>query len=302
MHTLENCRRVAVLSDLHSNYYATRACVDDALSLGVDGFIFLGDYVSDLSMPRETLDLVYEIRDRYPTICLRGNRERYMFENEAGIHRFAPGTKSGSLYYTYISLTPEDFAFLKSLPFSATAVIGGVPVELAHSTMDNDRRYFDLDGGIDEVVSQMKTACFLTGHTHRQFAYWANDRLVLNPGSVGVPREHGDLTQYAILDVTGGTISSTLRRIEYDVEAAIRHQFEHLVPCAAVWAIMVVYDIITGEDYTLHLLECASEKKKRPGADDATEEFWLEVADALGMRLTEAEILAEWRAMKKNSL
>ena len=299
MHTLENCRRVAVLSDLHSNYYATRACLDDALAHGVEGFVFLGDYVSDLSMPRETLDLVYSIRARYPTVCLRGNRERYMFENEAGIHHFAPGTKSGSLYYTYTALTPEDFAFLKSLPYSATAVIGGVPVELAHSTMDSDRRYFDPEGGMEEVVSHMKTAYFLTGHTHRQYAYSWEGRSVFNPGSVGVPREHGDLTQYAILDVADGAIRCTLKQIEYDVEAAIRHQFEYLVPCAAVWAIMVVYDIITGEDYTLRLLECAAEKKKHSGADDTTEEFWLEVAAALKMRLSLEEILAEWRAMKK---
>ena len=41
--------RVAVLSDIHSNYYAFKACYEDAVKCGAESFIFLGDYVSDLS-------------------------------------------------------------------------------------------------------------------------------------------------------------------------------------------------------------------------------------------------------------
>ena len=67
---------VALLSDIHSNYHAFLACYEDALKHGAERFIFLGDYVSDLAMAREVLDLVYEIRDKYPTVCLRGNREK----------------------------------------------------------------------------------------------------------------------------------------------------------------------------------------------------------------------------------
>lgn len=54
--------KAAVLSDIHSNYHAFRACFQDAQMHGVDGFIFLGDYVSDLAEPEKTLDLLYEIR------------------------------------------------------------------------------------------------------------------------------------------------------------------------------------------------------------------------------------------------
>ena len=66
---------VALLSDIHSNYYAFKACYEDAIKCGTEMFIFLGDYVSDLSEPQRTMDLVYKIGSKYPTICLRGNRE-----------------------------------------------------------------------------------------------------------------------------------------------------------------------------------------------------------------------------------
>ena len=70
--------KVAVFSDIHSNYHAFWACCQDALAQNAQHFIFLGDYVSDLADPRKTMDLVYVIQQKYPTVCLRGNRERYM--------------------------------------------------------------------------------------------------------------------------------------------------------------------------------------------------------------------------------
>ena len=75
--TLAAVKKVAVMSDIHSNYFAFKACCDDATEQGAQGFVFLGDYVSDLSEIRPTLDLLYEICGKYPSFCLRGNRERY---------------------------------------------------------------------------------------------------------------------------------------------------------------------------------------------------------------------------------
>ena len=92
---------VALLSDIHSNYYAFKACYEDAIKCGAEMFIFLGDYVSDLSEPQRTMDLVYEIQSKYPTICLRGNREGYMLDCESGRSSFIRGSKSGSLLFTY---------------------------------------------------------------------------------------------------------------------------------------------------------------------------------------------------------
>lgn len=43
------CVKAAILSDIHSNFSAFRACVNDAMAENVDLFIFLGDYVSDLA-------------------------------------------------------------------------------------------------------------------------------------------------------------------------------------------------------------------------------------------------------------
>lgn len=106
---------VAVFSDIHGNYHAFKACYEDAIKHGAEQFVFLGDYVSDLANPRNTMNLVYEIRERSPTVCLRGNRERYMLECEQGISSFSRGSKTGSLLYTYENLRQQDLDFFARL-------------------------------------------------------------------------------------------------------------------------------------------------------------------------------------------
>ncbi len=53
--------KIAVLSDIHSNYYAFQACVSHALTMKVDGFLFLGDYVSDCAYPQKTMKLSWDV-------------------------------------------------------------------------------------------------------------------------------------------------------------------------------------------------------------------------------------------------
>ena len=104
--------RVALMSDIHSNYHAFKACYEDAVKCGADSFIFLGDYISDLAEPQKTMELVYKIQANYPTVCLRGNREEYMLDCESGLSNFVPGSKSGSLLFTYNHLRKKDLDFL----------------------------------------------------------------------------------------------------------------------------------------------------------------------------------------------
>lgn len=283
-----NCHTVAVFSDIHSNLHGFQACYLDAKAHGADSFIFLGDYISDLADPQKTLDLVYEIKARYPTVCLRGNRERYMLEHEQGSMAFTCGSKTGSLLYTYDRLREKDLDFIKSIPIYNVIELNGIPVEIAHSVRDNDRLYFEPgDETIDRVYPQMEQAYLLTGHSHRQYMQSRQGKTIINPGSVGVPQGGSRWPQYALLDYSEGMIHCRFRQVPYDLEKVIHAQFENgLVSCAGYWAISILYDLITGEEYTMKLLDAVS----RTG-DYHDEENWRKNAIALGMKFTEEEIV-----------
>ena len=282
--------RVALLSDIHSNYYAFKACYEDAVKCGAEMFIFLGDYVSDLSEPQRTMDLVYEIGFKYPTVCLRGNREGYMLDCESGRSSFIRGSKSGSLLFTYEHLRKKDLEFIRGLKISDTIEIEGVRMEIAHAAMDNDRYYFDgNDGHTADIFPQMKCDYLLTGHSHKQYIKQNAEKTIINPGSVGIPQDGTRNPQYALLDVLGGTVSCQFREVPYDMTDAIHAQFvSGLVDCAKYWAIGILYDIITGEEWVLRLLEIVEKT-----GDFANEGTWRSSAIELGMKLTEQEIM-EW--------
>lgn len=282
-------QRVAVFSDIHSNYYAFRACYEDARANGAECFLFLGDYVSDLADPRKTLDLVYEIQSSYPSICLRGNRERYMLDRKEGRCAYFKGSKTGSLLYTYENLREKDFDFFKGLPIYAKTEINGVVMEIAHSIKTDDRYYFDLeDGCIDCVFSGMESSYLITGHSHRQYSKEQRGKMIINPGSIGVPHGSKAYSRYALLDIGSGLVHASLRQVPYDITAVIHAQFANgLVDCAQYWAIGVLYDIITGEEYTMQLLSRVSK-----AGDVFDEQLWHAAAQEMGMKTTEREILA----------
>lgn len=276
----------AVFSDIHGNYHALKACYEDALRHGAEQFVFLGDYVSDFAEPRKTMDLVYEIMERFPTACLRGNRERYMLECRQGNSHFTRGSKTGSLLFTYERLTSGDLDFFRGLKISDIISMGGVDFEIAHAARDDDRSFLDMED--ESIFSKMETDYLLTGHTHCQYLRAREGKTVLNPGSVGLPQNGTRWPSYALLHVGGGAVSVDLRQVPYDMTAVIRAQFANgLVEYSNCWGISILYDLILGKECTVALLANVCRN-----GDVREEALWQEEARKLGMQFTQPEILA----------
>lgn len=286
-------RKTAVFSDIHSNYHALKACYEDAVRGGTDLFIFLGDYVSDLSDPQRVLDLVYEISGKYPAVCLRGNRERYMLDRAKENVQFTVGSKTGSLLYTYQQLREKDLDFFENLPIYAQIEINGIQFEIAHAAKEDDRFYFaGWDDPTEIMLERMECPYMLAGHSHKQFLRKSKGKTLLNPGSIGVPRDHGHLTQYAILEFRDNEVDFDLRQTTYDVRAMIHRQFQSgLMEMAPHWAISVLYDVITGEEYTMELLNQLYAYGDGDESSVYSEEIWHRIAVDMGMKFTEEEIV-----------
>lgn len=281
------------MSDIHSNYHAFKACYEDAIKNGVNGFIFLGDYVSDLAEPRECLDLLYKIREKFPTICLRGNRERYMLDCKNGTVSFSEGSRSGSLLFTYEKLREKDFDFFYSLKSADTVKIDDINIQIAHASMNDDRKYFDSnDTGIKTVIDQMEYTYLLTGHSHKQYIYTNSGKTIINPGSVGIPQGGTPYPKYSILEIANENISCIFREVSYDLSEVIHAQFiSGLVNHAKYWAIGILYDIITGDEMVIKLLKAVNNN-----GSINNEKVWHHEATTLGLKFTEEEILDYYRS------
>ncbi len=177
--------RIAVLADVHGNVLALEAVLADARRLGFDQMIDLGDTVSGPLWPAEC----FEMLEAAGAQSVRGNHDRVV-----GCDALAdmPATDA----FTHDMLSAAQRAALAARP--AKLRLGEILA--VHGTPDSDMKYLMHEAtaqGVrerraEELAEHLGDAgdarLVLCGHTHRAHAARLPDgRLVVNPGSVGMP-------------------------------------------------------------------------------------------------------------------
>lgn len=217
--------RVAVISDIHSNFKAFRAFMDYIGKYPVDAIIGLGDYVTDMPYPRRTLDMLYDLMKKYPCYIIRGNREEYLLghaKQDQGWHISSP---SGALLYTYENITGEDLDFFEGLPSVTKIQIGECPeLMLCHGAPEEIRGNLKYDLELqDKVMKELPTGYLLGGHTHHQQVIDLYGKLYVNPGSLGLAiDEKGGHAEFAILEGNSEAWKPELISIPYDLEGMLQ--------------------------------------------------------------------------------
>lgn len=217
---------IAVLSDIHGNYHAFTTCVEYALARGIKNFIFLGDYLGEMAYPQKTMEMLYELQEKYCCYFVRGNREDYWLNYRKNGERGWKDRDSttGSLLYTYQNLTPKDMLFFESMPYKQEIMFEGLPEFTICHGSPNSATEKMLPGQEKTaiIMENEKNSLILCGHTHVQMELEHKGTLVLNPGAVGIPLEcEGKKVQFMILHGEMGTWSYQFVSLPYDVEEAI---------------------------------------------------------------------------------
>lgn len=212
---------VAVLSDIHGNYHALQATVEDALRRGAEEFLFLGDYVGEFPDPKRVLMFIADLGKQYPTVVLRGNREENQLLQRGEDQGWERGNScSGALLYNYERLTTEDLDYFESLPFTCVYEKHGYPsITLCHGTPLRAKQ--KMLPGMRQEAEAASTALILCGHTHMPTCFTVGRKTIWNPGSIGIP-EKKSKAQYMILTGRDGFWRPTWLEVDYDREATIK--------------------------------------------------------------------------------
>ncbi len=272
--------KLAVMSDIHSNYHALKACIDRAFEHKADGFVFLGDYISDCAYPHRTMELLYSLKKEYPCYFIKGNREEYIlnFHKNGGDWRY--GSSTGSLLYTYENLTKEDLEFFDSLPI--TDVInpnGKCDIRICHGspTASRECMYRNMPG-IANYLFDSPEKITLGGHIHLPFVENMGNRYFMNPGTVGMPVGGDVRAEMAIVESDGNFWHPELIKVEYDLEAAVKDiENAGLIEIGGVWTKAVRKMLRTGNNYAAWSVILAN----KLGDGHPTEEHWREAAKKL---------------------
>lgn len=262
--------KIAVLSDIHSNYTAFKACLEDLKKYSINHVLFLGDYVSDYPEPLKTMNLLYEVCKNYPTTLIRGNREDYLANPSSS---WQPSSKNGSIYYTYHQLRKKDLEFLNALPKTKVFQLENTdPILMVHgSPKSSTEPLLKGEEKTFEYLNKIEQKVLLAGHTHIPYIDYYNNKMIVNVGSVGTNVIGDNTLQYAILSWKNDHWVPSLQKITYDYKKEQERIVQSDFPSYAFyWAAAAYKNLETGENEILKLLNKALEfsNGKRPSEDD----------------------------------
>ncbi len=209
--SFQNPMRILVLGDIHSNWAALSA-IDEKF----DYCVFTGDLVDYGTDP---LPCVEWIR-RHASAAVRGNHDHAVAQRvpavgATGFRRLARVTRP----MHWEQLSPKQLKFLGRLPVTTHFRVDDISLLLVHATpRDPMDEYLSADPvSWKQRLADVDADIVCVGHSHIPFHLDLDGIQVLNPGSVGQPRDGDPRASYAIIE--DGKVS--LHRIEYDIEAAI---------------------------------------------------------------------------------
>lgn len=206
--------RVAALGDVHGNAPALAAVLADVQSQGLRHLLVTGDFVGYYYHP----DHVLALFDGWTIDAVQGNHEGLL---AAGRHDPAV-LEQHRRYFGHgldaaLRLSPAAVEWLTGLPHRRTLALGNRSLLLCHGA-PWDRDAYVYPDALDDLARCAGEAVdvIVMGHTHYPLVRTINGRLLVNPGSVGQPRD-GDLrASWAALDL--GALAAEIRRVPYPVE------------------------------------------------------------------------------------
>jgi diadenosine tetraphosphatase ApaH/serine/threonine PP2A family protein phosphatase len=198
----------ALLYDIHGNLPALEAVIADARSQGTDEFVLGGDYALAGAWPVECVKRIEGLTG----VCIRGNTERWLEDpsdapDDELLHRLIEycrdqlgGSRVERLFELPVTTTIDDACVCHASPHDDTLTFMPEPTE-----------------GDRELLAHTDAPVVVFGHSHLQFTRDALDgRLLVNPGSVGLPFDGDRRAAYALWH---GSRDFELRRVDYDSDA-----------------------------------------------------------------------------------
>ena len=228
--------RILILSDIHSNLEAMQACLAEAPEYDV--LVNLGDIVGYGASPNE----VIESSRQLGKLFVRGNHDKAAC-GLMEVTDFNPVAGMAALW-TREHLTAENLEWLRQLPQGPIRVDEGLDAQFVHGSPIDEDEYLVTMRDAQEPLTYSSVALTFFGHTHIQGGFCKNSdkgvmqpvyssqdkratyevkldpetQYLINPGSVGQPRDTDWRAAFAVFDTEAYTL--TYYRVPYDVQRA----------------------------------------------------------------------------------
>jgi putative phosphoesterase len=240
--------RILLIADIHANWPALQAAAAEPH----DVCLFLGDLVDYLLEPAPCVAWVRE----HAHHSVRGNHDHGAAQN------VTVNGRNGYKYLTALTrpltrdlLTETDLRYLSRLPLTRMTTLDNTRYFLVHATPRDPLDEFALPDAEfwARRLADVDADVVCVGHTHQPYVLEVGDKLVINPGSVGLPRDGDPRASYAVIE----DYKVDLKRVEYAAEDAVAAVQDSALPEAA-------------KEILVEILRTGNPANGRPVAPDET--------------------------------
>lgn len=224
--------RYFIFSDVHANLEAFDAVLSAITEEHIDQIIFLGDIVGYGAQPNEVVDRLKQLK---PDAMIRGNHDKVIAGIEDG-GDFQDLAQTSAMW-SRRQIRPDNEAYLRCMPQGPMTLD---EVEISHGSPHDEDFYILSHWDARLILHRSGSWIVFYGHTHLPMIYStksifsqcypADDescytlsedkQYLINPGSVGQPRDLNPKASFAILDTDENIIC--IKRVRYDIRAAQR--------------------------------------------------------------------------------
>lgn len=211
--------KIAIISDIHSNLYALMSVLNDIDTEDVSTIICLGDLVGYGCHPNETIALIKSRK----ILTLKGNYDASVVDNDYTYIRNTT-INSFSLPWTNEELRNSNRIFLDSLPSNLVLEFEDKKIRFVHGSPYKINEYLTEDNpNLDDIMRDLKEDILVCAHTHIPYAKEFNNKLLINDGSVGKPKNGSPNSTYAILELYKDAPSRVyFKSVPYEVHKIVK--------------------------------------------------------------------------------
>jgi len=214
--------KIAIFGDIHGNLEALKAAYSAAISAKAEKIYHLGDLGGYAPFVNEVVDFLIEngiegVQGNYDETIVN-DREHCGCKAEDPVQEEMANL---SFEWTKRHAFQKTKEYMRKLPFSISLQFGRKKVLLFHATPHKNNLYWYEDRPekfFREMAEKVDTDVLIYGHTHRPYRKEFNDKVFVNAGSVGKPKDGDTRTCVTLLEITGGDVKTEFVRVSYDIQ------------------------------------------------------------------------------------
>jgi putative phosphoesterase len=204
--------RLAILSDIHSNIHALKAVTAELKGRGsAEVVVCAGDIVGYGAFPNECCRAIGEISKQ----TVLGNHDLAVLDQDTS---FMNPYATEAILWTSSRLDDDTRTWLHSLSKEARFQVAGLEVAMYHGSVKSCTEYVFEEDATESMLARARCGLLILGHTHVPYVRRFPSGVIINPGSVGQPRDGDPRSCYALLDTESQECE--IFRVDYDIDEA----------------------------------------------------------------------------------